>query len=215
MLSETTQNYRTILSFANEETIMKYYQFSLDIPQKRTLRKSLCSGILFGISQFSLFFVYGVLFYVIGVLIEEGILSPEDILRCIIILLLSAYGASQPQQFAPDLGSAKTATQRIFNYINEPSRVDPLSQKGVYLRNIEGRIEFKDVWFKYPSRKEWILKGVSFIVQAGQTVAIAGESGSGKSTCIELLERFYDIQKGEILLDGVNIKLLNLKHYRQ
>ena len=50
MLSETTQNYRTVLSFANEETIMKYYKFSLDVPQKRTLRKSLCSGILFGIS---------------------------------------------------------------------------------------------------------------------------------------------------------------------
>ena len=70
------------------------------------------------------------------------------------------------------------------------------------------------MWFKYPSRKEWILKGVSFVVKAGQTVAIAGESGSGKSTCIELLERFYYIQKGEILLDGVNIKDLNLKHYR-
>ena len=83
------------------------------------------------------------------------------------------------------------------------------------MNGVEGRIEFRDVWFKYPSRKEWVLRGVSFTVEPGQTVAIAGESGSGKSTCIQLMERFYDVQKGEILLDGVNIKHLNLKHYRQ
>ena len=59
------------------------------------------------------------------------------------------------------------------------------------------------------------MRGVSFVVEPGQTVAIAGESGSGKSTCVLLLERFYDIQKGEILFDGVNIKDLNLKQYRQ
>ena len=71
------------------------------------------------------------------------------------------------------------------------------------------------MWFKYPTRDEWILRGVSFTIQPGQTVALVGQSGCGKSTCIQLMERFYDVNRGEILLDGVNIKELNLGYYRR
>ena len=69
IVSETVQNYRTVLSFANEEIILKYYRFSLMLPYKKSFRNSLCSGALYGISQFSLFMVYGISFYVAGVLI--------------------------------------------------------------------------------------------------------------------------------------------------
>ena len=64
------------------------------------------------------------------------------------------------------------------------------------MNRFEGRIEFKDVWFKYPTRDEWILRGVSFVIEAGTSVALVGQSGCGKSTCIQLLERYYDVQRG-------------------
>ena len=126
IVSETVQNYRTVLSFANEEIILKYYRFSLMLPYKKSFRNSLCSGALYGISQFSLFMVYGISFYVAGVLIEDGHLTPDDMLRSLLILMFGACGAGQAQQFAPDLGAAKTAAERIFNYINESSQLDPL-----------------------------------------------------------------------------------------
>ena len=174
LISETVQNYRTVFSFANEEAIIKHFKRSLMLPYKRTVRKSFCSGIIYGVSQFSVFIVNGLSFYIAGALIAEGLLPPDVMLRSLLVMMLSAFGAGQAQQFAPDLGSAKAATERIFNYINEPSRLDPLTEDGLFLQGAGGRIEFKNVWFKYPSRKEWVLRGVSFVIEPGQTVAIAG-----------------------------------------
>jgi len=71
---------------------------------------------------------------------------------------------------------------------------------------VRGHIEFRDVWFRYPTRKtDFVLKGLSLKVEPGQSIALVGESGCGKSTFVNLLMRFYDVDNGEILLDGVNI----------
>lgn len=81
--------------------------------------------------------------------------------------------------------------------VDEPDAIDP--------EHIRGEIEFRDVWFSYVP-EEWVLKGVSFHINAGETVAFVGATGSGKTTILSLLCRNYDIQKGEILLDGINIR---------
>jgi ATP-binding cassette, subfamily B, multidrug efflux pump len=83
-----------------------------------------------------------------------------------------------------------------------------------------GEIEFRNVWFAYrggdnPKEEDWVLRDVSFRVSPGQNVAIVGHTGAGKTTIIQLLLRFYDIQRGEILLDGVNIRELNLQNLRR
>jgi len=117
------------------------------------------------------------------------------------------------------LQSAMAASERIFKLLDEPVTIDssPNAQKLVSPR---GEIEFRNVWFSYknvpePADEDWVLRDVSFRVSPGETFAIVGHTGAGKTTVISLLLRFYDIQRGQILLDGIDIRLLNLQQLRR
>ncbi|MGB9679569.1 MAG: ABC transporter ATP-binding protein [Minisyncoccia bacterium] len=102
------------------------------------------------------------------------------------------------------LQSAMASAERIFILLDTKEHIkDP--ENPISLDSIEGKIEFKNVWFSY-NNNEWVLKDVSFTVNPGQTIAIVGATGAGKTSIINLLSRFYDIQKGDILIDGKNIK---------
>ena len=117
------------------------------------------------------------------------------------------------------LQSAMAASERIFKLLDEPVTIDS-EPDAVRLENPRGEIEFRDVWFSYrnvpnPSEEDWVLRDVSFKVAPGQTMAIVGHTGAGKTTLISLLLRFYDIQRGQILLDGVDIRKINLQDLRR
>ena len=87
---------------------------------------------------------------------------------------------------------------------------------GKELKKVKGKLEFKHVWFKYNDNdEEWVLKDISFCIEPTQTIALVGKTGAGKTTIINLVNRFYEIQKGEILLDDVNIKEINLNYLRR
>jgi ATP-binding cassette subfamily B multidrug efflux pump len=117
------------------------------------------------------------------------------------------------------LQSAMAASERIFKLLDEPVTI----ASAATIKTIEsprGEIEFRNVWFSYtggaePKDDEWVLRDVSFHVAPGQTLAIVGHTGAGKTTIIQLLLRFYDIQRGDILLDGVNIRELGLTDLRK
>jgi ATP-binding cassette subfamily B (MDR/TAP) protein 1 len=104
----------------------------------------------------------------------------------------------------------------MFATIYRKPEIDASDKGGIILDNFVGDVELKDVNFSYPARPEQrIFNGFSISIPTGTTVALVGESGSGKSTVISLVERFYDPQSGEVLLDGVNLKELNLSWIRQ
>ena len=105
------------------------------------------------------------------------------------------------------------AAEKIFAIIDlEPQVVD--DEDAMELEEIRGEIEFKDVWFSYKP-DEWVLKGVSFKVEAGQAVAFVGSTGSGKTTILSLICRNYDIQKGQILIDGIDIRKIKISSLRR
>ena len=107
---------------------------------------------------------------------------------------------------------AFASAEKIFTIMDiEPEVVD--EPDAIELDTVEGNIEFKNVWFAY-NEGEWVLKDVSFKVNAGQTVAFVGSTGSGKTTILSLICRNYDIQKGEILIDGINIKKIKISSLR-
>lgn len=99
---------------------------------------------------------------------------------------------------------AKLAAGEMFSIIDRKPALDATTTAGMKLEKVEGRIEFGKVHFAYPTRPtQQILKGVSFTVEPGQSIALVGHSGCGKSTMVGLLMRFYDCQRGSVTLDGV------------
>ena len=116
------------------------------------------------------------------------------------------------------LQSAMAASERIFKLLDEP--IPATDSAGLPLLNVRGEIEFRNVWFAYhgganPKEDDWVLRDVSFRVHPGETMAIVGHTGAGKTTTIQLLLRFYDIQRGQILLDGTDIRELSVQDLRR
>jgi ATP-binding cassette subfamily B protein len=110
------------------------------------------------------------------------------------------------------LQSAMASAERIFKMLDEPVTIKS-PEKPVRVGRARGRIEFRNVWFAYKN-EDWILKDVSFTVEPGERVAFVGHTGAGKTTITNLLLRFYDIQRGQILIDGIDVREMDLEELR-
>ena len=110
------------------------------------------------------------------------------------------------------LQSAMASSERIFKLLDEPVTIQT-PEKPVRVGRARGRIEFRNVWFAY-KEDDWILKDVSFTVEPGERVAFVGHTGAGKTTITSLLLRFYDVQRGQILIDGVDVREMDLQELR-
>ncbi len=119
------------------------------------------------------------------------------------------------QELAEQFGtlqSAMASAEKIFTILDEePAVVNPKQPN--YLPQVKGKIEFEHVWFAYQG-EDWILKDVSFVIEPGQKVAFVGATGAGKSSILNLIGRYYDIQKGRILVDGVDIRSMDIAQLR-
>jgi ATP-binding cassette subfamily B (MDR/TAP) protein 1 len=134
--------------------------------------------------------------------------------------MFGAMASGQAAQFGPDVGKAVKAALKVFTYIDIKGKIDPIEIPAERMpceaTKFKGEIEFKNVWFRYPTRKtEWVFKGLNIKIEQNQSVAIVGESGCGKSTFVNLVLRFYDPQFGQVLIDGVDVKLYNIKQLRE
>ena len=147
-------------------------------------------------------------------------------MNCLFAVIIASFSLSQVAPRVENFAKAIGAAQKIFQTIDRVPSIDSLSDKGERPKDLQGHIGFRNVSFIYPSRPEGItpivvtvklvtvLNDVSLSIEAGKFTAIVGASGSGKSTIIQLLERFYDPVEGQITIDGHDIKDLNVRHLR-
>ena len=139
----------------------------------------------------------------------------QNVYRAFSAIIFVSIGIGAVGAFIPDASKANAAVDKVFKVINRPLTIDPSSREGETSLNVSGMVQFNSVSFSYPRRKEvTILDYLNLTVERCSTVGLVGGSGSGKSTIMTLLQRFYDPSHGFVSLDGTDIRHLNLKWFR-
>ncbi|XP_017412101.1 ABC transporter B family member 5 isoform X1 [Vigna angularis] len=214
--NDAVGNIRTVASFCAEEKVMELYQKKCLGPIQTSIKLALISGAGFGLSIFFLYAFNACGFYVGARLIENGKASFSDVFRVFYVIIMAAIAMSQSGFLTPAASKAKCSVASIFAILDQKSRIDPSDESRMTLQEVKGEIEFHHVTFKYPTRPNaLVFKDLSLTIHAGETVALVGKSGSGKSTMLSLLQRFYDPDSGQITLDGTEVQKLKLKWLRQ
>ncbi|ETP30236.1 hypothetical protein F442_20704 [Phytophthora nicotianae P10297] len=213
--SEALTNIRTVVSMGLEQSMTEKFNDLLEEPLASGRREARLNGVALGFSSFIVFATYALVFWYGGKLVDGGNITFSKLIRTLMAIMMSAQGVGQAASFLGDSDNAVKAGKAIVALKNIEPPIDSFDESGLRPTQLEGKIEFKNITFRYPTRPEMtVLKNYNLTIEAGQTVAFCGPSGGGKSTCVSLIERFYDPVEGQVLLDGVDTKELNLNWLR-
>ncbi|CAK8684370.1 unnamed protein product [Clavelina lepadiformis] len=213
---EAIKNIRTVASLTKEKTIYETYVGKLVGPVKQATRKCLLIGIGYGYSQCVIYFAYAAVFRLGVAFVIDGSMSFENVFKVLTAVIFGAMAVGSNSSFAPDFAEAKVSAARMFALFDRTPAIDSYSASGSSPAHCRGEIKIKSAFFHYPTRADVpVLRGLDITVKPGQTLALVGQSGCGKSTTIQLLERFYDPEQGEVLLDDEDTKKLNISWLRQ
>ncbi|TMS37558.1 hypothetical protein L596_004463 [Steinernema carpocapsae] len=218
---EVLTSVRTVVSFNGQESECDRYDKALQAGKVDGIMKSAYIGIGLGLtfliifSSYTLAFWIGTDYVVWGYSIHPQFILPGTLLTVFFSVMLGSMAMGQAgPQFAV-VGTAQGAAAAIFDIIDREPEIDSYSQEGIRPEKIDGRIAVQDIHFNYPTRSDIpILKGISFDVRPGETIALVGSSGCGKSTIVQLLLRYYNPASGSITIDGHEISSFNIRHLR-
>ncbi|XP_026274262.1 ATP-dependent translocase ABCB1-like isoform X2 [Frankliniella occidentalis] len=212
--SESVTNIRTVQSLGKERLFFELYLGYLSAPFVEAKKQAIIYSIVFALSQAVIYMMYAGAFRFGAYLIEVGDMAPTDVYRVFFALAFCAASVGQTSAYLQDYAKAKLAASLMFQLIDRKPDIDCSSATGIR-PVIAGKVTFKDVKFHYPARPDVpVLRGLSFSVEPGQTLALVGSSGCGKSTAVALLERFYDPHFGSVMVDDIDIRTINLPHLR-
>ncbi|MBA4276323.1 ABC transporter transmembrane domain-containing protein [Flavobacterium sp.] len=215
IVEETMQGISIVKAFANEWYEIARYKGKINEVVKLAIKGGIYRGYF---ASFIIFCLFGAIVAVVWYGVRLSISGEMSVGQLISFVLYSTFvGASFGgiAELYAQIQKAIGATERVFELLEETPEKINSAQSSHSVQKIKGNVTFKNVGFTYPSRKEMkVLKGVNFTADFGQKIAIVGPSGVGKSTIASLLLRFYDINSGEILVDGKNIYDYDLENLR-
>ena len=216
IVGELVRSPRTVAAFSLEQHFYdrfdKEAQAVATIKRRQAILGSVLAGASFSIGFYLLAFVY---YYGSWLISLDAIGFRAFFVTMTMIMVPTATGAGAFIH-ATDFKAAVSAAQQLFATIALRTRIDPLSDEGETVKSVNGALEVLDAHFAYPTAVDHpILQGFTLSVESGSVCALVGASGSGKSTIIALVERFYDPMSGVVKLDGVDIKALNVRWLRR
>ncbi|XP_060659642.1 multidrug resistance protein homolog 49 [Drosophila nasuta] len=218
---EVFSGIRTVLAFSGERKENERFAKLLVPAEVTGTKKGLYSGIGAGVMWLLIYICMAIaIWYGVDLILDDRDLDDRQYTPAVLVIVLFAIimgaqnlGFSSPH--VDSFGVALGAARNLFKIIDRVSEIDPMSDVGSKPDSITGRLRFEDIHFRYPSRPDIeILKGLTVDVEPGQTVAFVGASGCGKSTVIQLMQRFYDPEQGQVKLDGRDLRSLNVAWLR-
>ncbi|EKM51815.1 uncharacterized protein PHACADRAFT_262171 [Phanerochaete carnosa HHB-10118-sp] len=213
---EAAGSIRTVASLTREEDCLRLYSESLEGPLRDSKVSSFWSNLLFAATQAMSFFVIALVFWYGSRLVSTQEFGTFQFFVALQTTVFGSIQAGNVFSFVPDMSSARGAAADIVDLLDSEPSIDADSTEGKIPQNVKGRIRFENIHFRYPTRPGVrVLRDLNLTVEPGTYVALVGASGCGKSTTIQLVERFYDPLAGTVYLDEQPITEFNVFEYRK
>ncbi|KAK4569860.1 GTPase-activating protein [Recurvomyces mirabilis] len=213
---EVISSIRNATAFGTQDKLAREYDVHLAEAEKSGYKMKAITGSMIGFLMCYVYLTYALSFWQGSRYLVAGKMTLSDVLTILLSIMIGSFALGNVAPNIQAFTTAVAAANKIFATIDRKSPLDPESEEGTKLKDVQGSIELRNIRHIYPSRPEVVvMEEVNLLVPAGKTTALVGASGSGKSTIVGLVERFYDPVGGEVLLDGQNIQGLNLRWLRQ
>ena len=206
---------RTVYSFSLQGRFSSRYDKELDKACAIGCKRGVVLGVQIGLFMFVIFSTYALSFWYGGKLVSEGTMTGDIVMVVFFAMMMGTQSFQSLPMNMSAVSNACGSAYRIFAIIDRIPEIDSDSLEGIKDGKLSGQIKFQGVHFSYPTRPDTqVLHDFSINIEPGQNIALVGSSGSGKSTTVQLLQRFYDALQGKILIDGKNIKEYNVQWLR-
>lgn len=215
---EVISSIRNATAFGTQNKLARQYDAHLTEAEKWGFKMKALLGCMLGCMFWIIYLNYGLSFWQGSRFIVWGTdgIDVQDVITILLAVMIGAFSLGNVAPNAQAFTTAVAAANKIFSTIDRKSPLDPTSTAGDKIENLRGTVELQNIRMIYPSRPEvCVMEDVNLVVPAGKTTALVGASGSGKSTIVGLVERFYDPVGGKVFLDDHDIQTLNLRWLRQ
>ncbi|KAL1824573.1 hypothetical protein DCAR_0312646 [Daucus carota subsp. sativus] len=216
LAAEAVSNLRTVTAFSSQSRILKMLEKAQEAPRRESARQSWYAGIGLGVSQSLMSCTWALDFWYGGKLIADGEISSKALFETFMILVSTGRVIADAGAMTNDLAKGSDAVGSVFAVLDRYTLIEPEDPDGHKPEKVMGHVELRDVDFSYPARPDVpIFAGFTIKIEAGKSTALVGQSGSGKSTIIGLIQRFYDPLNGSVKIDGKDIRSFHLRSLRK
>ncbi|CAM6089679.1 unnamed protein product [Calypogeia fissa] len=216
LAAEAVLNIHTVAAFCLEQQTVNRFRHSLEVPLRQVGWRAHKGGLLYGISQAGMHASDALCLWYMALQVNRHQADFGSALKVYQLLAWIGFLLAGIMRHLKDIQKGMDAIVSLLDISNHKTEIDADPSDGLKLADIAGKVEFQHVTFYYPNRPTAVvLSDFNLSISQGQTVALVGSKGCGKSTILNLVERFYDPTSGIVLLDGFNIQTLNLKWLRK
>ncbi|CAF1394040.1 unnamed protein product [Adineta ricciae] len=213
--TQAIENIRTVVSLHQEDRFISLYRQAFDRDFKSRMLSLHYIAFANALANSLMYFIHATSFGYGITLVKSKEMEFANVFRVFSVVTFAAMSIGRSASLVPNYSKGKASAIRIFELQKRESKIDPDDPSGIKLSAVTGNIEFRDVRFRYPARpKLRILRHFNLLCNSSETTALVGPSGSGKSTSVALIQRFYDPLTGAVLLDGHDVRTLNIQWLR-